>query len=59
LADGYMPRCFRGRTIMKRTISEDQVIPAAAGDDAGRAGAGGDADGAYRGLRLRERVCAS
>ena len=44
---------------MKRTISEDQVIPAAAGDDAGRAGAGGDADGAYRGLRLRERVCAS
>ena len=30
MAGGYMPRFFGGRTIMKRTISEDQVIAAAA-----------------------------
>src|ERR1700726_179396 len=27
-----MPRFFGGRTIMKRTISEDQVVPAGAGE---------------------------
>jgi hypothetical protein len=29
-----MPGFFGGRTIMKRTISEDQVVPAVAGETA-------------------------